>query len=188
MASKKTVASRPARTARKTPSRSKVWMLPVLLLMLVIGSAGLLLAVRESSNATEAAAPASTPASSASKSAVSSSSAPAAARDTAAAAKDEPAKTETVRPAGPKPVSITGCVQRTDEGFVLKNTEGSEAPRARSWKSGFIHRGSATVHLSDSGDTAHLATHVGQRVSVTGPLLDREMKVLSLRRLSASCQ
>ena len=184
MASKKTVATRPARTARKTPSRSKVWMLPVLLLMLVIGSAGLLLAVRESSNATEAAAPASTPASSASKSAVSSS----AAREAAAAPKDEPAKTETARPAGPKPVSITGCVQRTDDGFVLKNTEGSEAPRARSWKSGFMHRGNATVNLSDSGDTAHLATHVGQRVSVTGPLLDREMKVLSLRRLSASCQ
>jgi hypothetical protein len=185
MASKKTVATRPARTARKTPSRSKVWMLPVLLLMLIVGSAGLLLAVRESSNGTEAAAPAST--SAASKSAPSPSAAPVAAHD-AAAAKDEGVKTETARPSGPKPVSITGCVQRTDEGFVLKNTEGSEAPRARSWKSGFMHRGSATVALSDSGDTAHLATHVGQRVSVTGPLLDREMKVLSLRRISASCQ
>ena len=87
-----------------------------------------------------------------------------------------------------KPISISGCLQRSDNGFMLKNTEGSEAPRSRSWKSGFLKRSSSSVTLSDPGSAAHLAAHVGQRVSVTGSLADREMQVMSLRRLSATCQ
>jgi hypothetical protein len=163
-------------------------MLPVVMLMAVVASAGVWFAVREASNAPQAAEPATIAAPAVTPAALhGTSSAPKPANAGHEAPAAEPKAPEA--PAnGPKPVSITGCVQKADDGFVLRNTEGSEAPRSRSWKSGFLHRGAASVTLSDPGNTSHLSSHVGQRVSVTGALVDRDMHVLSLRRLSASCQ
>ena len=90
--------------------------------------------------------------------------------------------------AASKPVSITGCLQKSDHGFMLKDTEGADAPKSRTWKSGFFKRSTAPVTLSDAGNAAHLSGHVGQRVSVTGPLVDREMHVTSVHRIAATCQ
>ena len=33
------------------------------------------------------------------------------------------------------PVTVTGCLERTDAGFRMKDTAGAEAPKSRSWKS-----------------------------------------------------
>jgi hypothetical protein len=40
----------------------------------------------------------------------------------------------------------------------------------------------------DAGHGLALANHVGERVSMTGPLVDREMQARSLRRLAGSCE
>jgi hypothetical protein len=87
----------------------------------------------------------------------------------------------------PAPVTIVGCLERDDERFKLKDTTGEDAPKARSWKSGFLHKSSASVVVTDPSNHAKLPSHVGQRVSVTGMLVDREMQVRSLQRVSASC-
>lgn len=84
-------------------------------------------------------------------------------------------------------VTITGCLERNDETFRLKDTAGASAPKARSWKSGFLKKGSAPIAVIDAGNRVKLPTHVGQRVSVTGTLVDREMQVRSLQRVAASC-
>src|SRR5437016_369288 len=81
-------------------------------------------------------------------------------------------------------VTITGCLERNAEAFRLKDTAGASAPKARSWKSGFLKKGSATVAVIDAGNRVKLPTHVGQRVSVTGTLVDREMQVRSLQRVA----
>jgi hypothetical protein len=60
-------------------------------------------------------------------------------------------------------------------------------PRSRSWKSGFLTKRSASVELVDSANTLKLSNYVGQRVAATGMLANREMQMLSLRRLAASC-
>jgi hypothetical protein len=39
----------------------------------------------------------------------------------------------------------------------------------------------------DPANRVRLRDHVGQRVSVTGMLMDREMQVRSLQRVSSSC-
>ena len=83
------------------------------------------------------------------------------------------------------PITLTGCLERTDEGFRMKDTSGADAPKARSWKSGFLKKGSATVDVVDPSRTLQLADHVGRRVSVTGTLTDRELSARSLRRLGA---
>lgn len=85
------------------------------------------------------------------------------------------------------PVTLTGCLVQNDDTFRLKDTAGSAAPKARSWKSGFLKKGPASVEIVDASHAMMLANHVGHRVSVTGTLVDREMQVRSLRRVSASC-
>jgi len=94
----------------------------------------------------------------------------------------------TVRSEAPSaPVTITGCLERDDETFRLKNTIGGDAPKARSWRSGFLKRRTAAVDLVDAAGRARLPNYVGQRVAATGLLVDREMQVHSLQRLATSC-
>jgi hypothetical protein len=85
------------------------------------------------------------------------------------------------------PVTLTGCLERDAETFRLKDTAGDNAPKSRSWKSGFLKKGSASIHVMDTANRMKLPSHVGQRVTVTGTLVDREMQVRSLQRVSASC-
>jgi hypothetical protein len=120
------------------------------------------------------------------------SAAPAAAAAAPVAASADPAAVPpAVEPRTPAPkvaaVTITGCLERNDETFRLKDTSGDSAPKARSWKSGFLKKGSTTVEVVDAAKSARLPSHVGQRVSVTGVLNGREMQVRSLQRISASC-
>jgi hypothetical protein len=88
----------------------------------------------------------------------------------------------------PAPViTLTGCLERNDETFRLKDASGEDVPKARSWKSGFLKRTPAAIHIVDAANRAKLTDHVGQRVSVTGQLVDREMTIRSLQRVATSC-
>jgi len=96
---------------------------------------------------------------------------------------------DAVKPTTPKsaPVTITGCLERNDETFRLKDTSGADAPKSRSWKSGFLKKGPKPIDVVDASKRLKLGDHVGQRVSVTGTLVDREMQVRSLKRVAPSC-
>jgi hypothetical protein len=85
------------------------------------------------------------------------------------------------------PVTVTGCLERADERFRLNDTTGADTPKSRSWKSGFLKKRSASIEVVDAANRLKLPDHVGQRVSVTGTLVDREMQVRSLQRVAASC-
>ena len=85
-------------------------------------------------------------------------------------------------------VTVTGCLVRDDDAYRLKETSGSSAPKSRSWKTGFLKKGSAPIEVADSSRRLKLSEHVGQRVSITGTLKDREMDARSLQRVSASCE
>ena len=84
--------------------------------------------------------------------------------------------------------TVTGCVALDKEGFWLKDTSGSAAPKSRSWKSGFLARRPAPVALRDPAGTLGLTGYVGHRVAATGRLVDREMRARSMRRLADSCE
>ena len=173
----------PVAAAKMPAPRKQVWTLPLAMVMLCLGATALWIAVRESSNAPEAATSVPvtmSPAAAAKK--------PSATVPTAAPAPTAPRAAETSAAAVAKPVSITGCLKRDGDAFVLRDTDGAEAPKSRSWKSGFLRRSKATVMLTDAGNAAHLSDHVGRRVSVTGPVVEREMRVQSLRRVSPTCE
>jgi hypothetical protein len=84
-------------------------------------------------------------------------------------------------------VTLTGCLERDDKTYRLKDTSGDAAPKSRSWKSGFLKKSAASLEVVDASHTLKLPSHVGQRVSVTGIIADREMRVRSLQRVAASC-
>ena len=83
-------------------------------------------------------------------------------------------------------VTLTGCIEKRGDGFRLTDTDGDDAPRARSWKFGFFKRGTVPLDLIDGAQTAPFK-HVGERVRVSGTLDDRELTLRSLRRVADSC-
>jgi hypothetical protein len=84
--------------------------------------------------------------------------------------------------------TLTGCLERTDDGFRLKDTEGENAPKSRSWKSGFLKKGSASISVTDPSRTLRLASQVGHRVTVTGALANRELRAAALHQIAPTCK
>ncbi len=101
------------------------------------------------------------------------------------------------KPAAPSPLSaanapavtITGCLEISTDGdeFRLADTEGEDAPKSRSWRTGFLRRRTAPVNLVGTGDPLALKKNVGKRVAATGVLTNRDLQVSSVRVLGSSC-
>ena len=93
----------------------------------------------------------------------------------------------TVEPEREKPASVTisGCLENENGAFLLTDASGTSAPKSRSWKSGFLKKRTAPIELADGVGTLTLRNHVGRRVAATGTLVDREMRVDSVRPLGA---
>jgi hypothetical protein len=88
----------------------------------------------------------------------------------------------------PAPLTITGCLDRDGDEFRLTNAAGVGVPKTRSWKSGFLKKSNASaITVVDSSRHSRLQDHLGQQVSVTGMLVNREMQIGTLRSLSESC-
>lgn len=86
-----------------------------------------------------------------------------------------------------EPVTVEGCLVQDNETFRLKNTAGEDAPKGRSWKSFGLHKGSKTLEVVDARHRLNLAKHVGERVSVSGMLDDKELQGNSIKKLAESC-
>ncbi len=84
--------------------------------------------------------------------------------------------------------TVVGCLEGEGVSFRLTDTTGAEAPKARSWKSGFLKKGAAPVKLVGSSNALNLASNVGRRVSVTGTLANREMEAHAMHRVAGSCR
>lgn len=84
-------------------------------------------------------------------------------------------------------VTVTGCLEQANDMFRLKDTAGADAPKSRSWKSGFLKKRPAQIDVVDARRRLKLPAHVGERVSVTGVMTNREMQARSLQRVGASC-
>ena len=93
------------------------------------------------------------------------------------------------QPAQPQPenkavTTITGCLENDEGTFQLTEASGSDAPTARSWKSGFLKKRAASVELVDAVGL-NLRQYTGRRVAVTGTLLARDMRARSVRLIGA---
>jgi hypothetical protein len=84
-------------------------------------------------------------------------------------------------------VSVTGCLERSDRVFRLTDTQGTSAPTARSWKSGFLKKRSANLTVVSAANSVQLSNYAGQRVKLVGTLSDRELRARSAVTISRSC-
>jgi hypothetical protein len=84
-------------------------------------------------------------------------------------------------------VTISGCLQGRDDSFWLKDASGGNAPKSRSWKSGFLKKHAEPVQVVDATRTLQLSNYIAQRVIATGTLANRTMQARSLERVAASC-
>ena len=90
-------------------------------------------------------------------------------------------------PVAPGTVTVTGCLETNgSNGFRLTDTEG-DAPRSRSWRSGFLRKRSTSVALVAPPDTYTLKTQVGNRIAASGQLTSRELRVTSVQVIGARC-
>jgi len=89
----------------------------------------------------------------------------------------------------PTLVTITGCLEISTDGdtFRLNDLEGADAPKSRSWRTGFLKKRPAPVTLVEPPDRLTLTSNVGRRVAATGQLASHELKVSSLRVVGSSC-
>jgi hypothetical protein len=89
----------------------------------------------------------------------------------------------------PALVTITGCLEVSTDGdeFRLADVEGTDAPKSRSWRTGFLKKRPAPVTLVDPPDRQALRTNVGHRVAATGQLASRDLRVSSLTVVGSSC-
>lgn len=89
----------------------------------------------------------------------------------------------------PAPVTVTGCLEISTDGdtFRLNDVEGVDAPKSRSWRTGFLKKRPAPVILIEPPDPKALTTNVGRRVAATGQLTNHELKVHALHVVSSSC-
>jgi hypothetical protein len=107
------------------------------------------------------------------------------------AAKPRPAdappapKTAAELPDDVSAVTIEGCLEQNGAAFRLKNTSGESAPKARSWRSGFLKKGNRPVDVVDWNN--RLKNHVGERISVSGMFVDGDLRVRNLRRVATTC-
>lgn len=85
------------------------------------------------------------------------------------------------------PVTVTGCLEHDDAAFRLTETSGKQAPKSRSWKTGFITKRNSDLEVVDASKKLKLKDHVGHRVAMTGSVRDGEMRAQSMRHLAASC-
>jgi len=90
----------------------------------------------------------------------------------AAPAKAAPAKAAAakvaVAPAPPDPNSVTmiGCLESDGVNYRLADVQGNQAPKGRSWKTGFVTKKAKPIDLVGVSSTLNLKDHVGQKLSV----------------------
>lgn len=87
----------------------------------------------------------------------------------------------------PQIVTVTGCLEEKNDAFRLKDTDGVDAPKSRSWKTLGMTKHASTLTLVDTTKRLKLGSHVGERVSVTGALTDKELQLKSLKSVGPSC-
>jgi hypothetical protein len=106
-------------------------------------------------------------------------------------AKAAPAKTAAARvavaPVQPSD-TLTGCLEADGAKYKLTGLQGTQAPKGRSWKTGFITKRSKDVEVVGASASLKLKDHVGHKISVVGVKDgDTHFQARSVKQLAGSC-
>ncbi len=99
-----------------------------------------------------------------------------------------PAKTA-AKPKATTSVTLTGCLRADGNKFVLTHLQGEQAPKGRSWKTGFVKKTTRDIEVVSAASGPKLKDQVGHQVTLTGVKdSDTHVQARSIKRLGASCQ
>ena len=111
---------------------------------------------------------------------------PAKAPAKAAPAKATAAKVAVAPVESSNSVTLTGCLEADGRKYMLTDLEGAQAPKGRSWKTGYATKKSKDMEVvATSG--VKLGDHIGHKVSVVGVRNDTHLQARSIKQLAASC-
>ena len=91
-----------------------------------------------------------------------------------------------VVPVDPNTVTMIGCLESDGSKYRLADVQGNQAPKGRSWKTGFVTKKTKNIDLVGAPASLKLQDHVGRKVSVSG-LRDDEthFKARSIKQLGS---
>lgn len=84
-------------------------------------------------------------------------------------------------------VTMNGCLREDGSKFVLTGLKGDQAPKGRSWKTGYILKAKKNVVVTPANGVK-LKDHVGRQVTISGVTNGgTKMTARSIRRVAVSC-
>ena len=96
--------------------------------------------------------------------------------------------TEGQRTAPAESVTLTGCLHADGGKYMLTDLKGDQAPKGRSWKSGWIKKSTKDVEVLTSKSGPKLKDHVGHQVTLTGVRNgETHIQAKSIKHVAASC-
>jgi hypothetical protein len=84
--------------------------------------------------------------------------------------------------------TVEGCLESDGATYRLTDTSGLDAPKVRSWRTGFLKKRPSSIGFVDATGRLRVQDHIGTRVAATGTLVDRELRATALRQVGASCR
>ena len=86
-------------------------------------------------------------------------------------------------------ITLSGCLEAEGRSFKLTDVKGPQAPKGRSWKTGFIKKtAKGNVEVVSASSNVKLMDHVGHQVTVVGMQAgDDQIRATSVKRMAASC-
>jgi len=97
-----------------------------------------------------------------------------------------PTKAAAKAPAAPA-ATMTGCLQADGGKFRLTKLEGANAPKSRSWKTGYVKKTTKDVEVVGSSSSLKLKDQVGRKVTVSGSRDGDTFKAQSIKQIAKSC-
>jgi hypothetical protein len=73
-----------------------------------------------------------------------------------------------VVPVDPNTVTMIGCLESDGSKYRLADVQGNQAPKGRSWKTGFVTKKTKNIDLVGAPASLKLQDHLGHKVSVSG--------------------
>ena len=91
-----------------------------------------------------------------------------------------------VVPLDPNSVTMIGCLETDGTSYRLADVQGNQAPKGRSWKTGFITKKTKNIDLVGAASSLNLKGSIGHKVSVVGVKDDEtHLKARSFKQLGS---
>jgi hypothetical protein len=84
--------------------------------------------------------------------------------------------------------TLTGCLRADGTKYMLTDIQGKQAPKGRSWKTGFIAKTAKNVEVTGTSTTLRLKEQVGHKITVVGLKDgDSHLKARTVRQVPGIC-